>query len=309
MMYKWKASLFTFLLVGALGLVFLITSSVQAAPPAGTISYWKLDEDVAGVPGVADAYEDVIDAPNGNNGEVPAAPKTAPTPNPVGIVGGAQDFDGVANAINVPDPIAGSFDFLITDAFTIECWMKSSTALGAGTENQVLVGRDDTAGSTQWWLGIQGGVGANPGNVSFILLDEDGQVEILRPTAPAPVLINDGVWHHIVGVYDGTGANGIARLYVDGNLVFEKTPTVFTGDFVAVGGPDLNMGWLNPVFQYEGALDEVAIYNRALTPTEIDQHYDNGLAGHGIDYVAPDDDDNGGGGGGGGGCFIGTMAK
>ena len=67
-----------------------------------------------------------------------------------------------------------------------------------------------------------------------------------------------------------------------------------------------------PVGYYlEGMLDEAALYNRALTAAEIQQHYNNGVAGRGIDYVAPGngDDDNGGGGGGGGGCFIATTAR
>ena len=48
MMYKSRTGLFTLLLVGALGLVFLTTSSVPAAAPVDTISYWKLDETTPG---------------------------------------------------------------------------------------------------------------------------------------------------------------------------------------------------------------------------------------------------------------------
>ncbi len=311
MMHKWRASFFTLLLVGALGLIFLTTGLAFAAPPAGTISYWKLDETVAGVPGVADAYEDVVNAPNGNNGQVPLA-KTAPAPNPAGRVGGAQDFDGVDNAIDVPDPMDDSFDFALTDSFTIECWMKSAKVFVDGDIlPHVIVGRDDffTSGM-QWWLGMeQFGGTTTPGNVTFYLRDTDGKDQTLVPAVAVP--INDDKWYHLVGIYDGT--NDAVYLYVNGVKVAEKlTPTGFTGDFVAAAGADLNLGWLDIVgeYHYEGALDEVALYNRALTPTEIDQHYDDGLAGHGIDYVAPDDDGNGGGGGGGSsGCFIATTAK
>jgi hypothetical protein len=313
MMHKRRASLFTLLLVGALGLIFLTTGLAFAAPPAGTISYWKLDEAIAGISGAADAYEDVVNAPTGNNGEVPLG-DTAPLPNPTGIVGGAQDFDDATDAINVPDPGDGSFDFAAIESFTIECWMKSGTPLGDGTSSQVLVGRN--AWPVQWWLGMQGGVGDNPGNVSFVLFDSLGNFQALRPTTPV-VPLNDNFWHHVVGVYNG--ATDTVSLYVDGDTtpVVTINGTGLTGGFTAAAVAELNLGWLDsgPGFHYEGTLDEVAFYSRALTPTEIKEHYDNGLAGHGIDYEAPpdppddDDDDDGGGGGGGGGCFISTIAE
>lgn len=313
MMHKSRASLFTFLLAGALGLIFLTTGLAFAAPPAGTISYWKLDETVAGAPGDADAYEDVVNAPTGNNGEVPLA-ETAPLPNPAGIVGAAQDFDGVADAIDVPDPIDGSFDFALTDSFTIECWMKSTKAFALGDENQVIVGREDYhAPGMQWWLGMeQFGGATTPGNVTFVLIDTDHVEKVLRPD-PVAVPINDGSWYHLVAIYDGT--NDAVYLYVNGVKVDEElAPTGFSGNFAAPAGANLNLGWLDvgPAYHYEGTLDEVALYSRALTPTEIDQHHTNGLAGHGIDYEAPpddDDDDGGGGGSGSSGCFIATTAK
>ena len=307
MMHKSRASLFTLLLVGALGLIFLTTGLAFAAPPAGTISYWKLDEIVAGVPGVADAYEDVINAPDGNNGEVPAAPKTAPLPNLAGIVGGAQDFDGVADAIDVPDPVDGSFDFALADSFTIECWIKSAKVFGGADISQVFVGRDDFfVSGMQWWLGMEGDGGPTaPGNVTFFLIDTDGVDTTLAPAVP--VLINDDAWYHVVAIYDG----GAVSLYVNGVKVDEDLATVFTGDFAAPGGADLNLGWLNIVgdYHYAGTLDEVALYSRALTLAEIIEHYTNGLAGNGVDYVAPvvPATPSSGGGGGGGGCFIGTT--
>ena len=296
MMHKWRASFFSLLLVGALGLIFLTTGLAFAAAPVDTISYWKLDEDPAPL-----EYVDSV----GTNNALPGV--AAPAPNTDGIVGGAQDFDGAATQINVTDPVDGSFDFALTDSFTIECWMKSDKVFGLGDENQVLVGRDDfVASNMQWWLGMEGfGGPTTPGNVTFYLTDTAADEAVVVSAVP----VNDDKWYHLVGIYDGTVS--ALYLYVNGVKVDEELAPVFNGDFVVpAGGADLNLGWLDlaPGYYYEGTLDEVAFYSRALTPTEIQEHYDNGRAGHGIDYVAPDTKKKGGGGGG-GGCFITTSAE
>ena len=299
MMEKSKVSLFALVVLSVVGLVFLMTNWANAAAPAGTISYWKLDETPAPL--------EYVDSVGTNDGE-PGA--TAPVPNPIGIVGGAQQFDGADTQINVPDPGDGSFDFGVNDSFTIECWMNSTKNFDdAGDINQVIVGRDDlVASNMQWWLGMEGFAGANAGNVIFYVQDNSSNWQMLNPTNPAPVPINNGIWHHLVGIYNGTDDS--VSLYVDKVKVAEVTPTGLAGGFTAAGA-DLNLGWLDlaPGFSYEGTLDEVAFYSRVLTPDEIKDHYDNGLAGHGVDYVAPTPTPKSGGGGGGGGCFIGTIAE
>ena len=66
-------------------------------------------------------------------------------------------------------------------------------------------------------------------------------------------------------------------------------PLSYTGDFSATD-KDINLGWLDsgPGYYYEGTLDEVALYSRALTPGEIQQHYFTGLSGQGIDDLLTD---------------------
>ena len=66
-------------------------------------------------------------------------------------------------------------------------------------------------------------------------------------------------------------------------------------------------------FVFDGAIDEVSLYDSALTQTDVDAHYAAGLAGEGIDTLVtvtptpPPKKSSGGGGG--GGCFITTMAE
>ena len=180
--------------------------------------------------------------------------------------------------------------------------MKSTTAFVV-VRNQVIVGRDDFAApGMQWWLGME----PTAGNVTFSLIDTDQEEEVLSAAVP----INDGIWHHLVAIYDGTIP--AVYLYVDKVKVDEElAPLSYTGDFSATD-KDINLGWLDSGtgYYYEGTLDEVALYSRALTSDEIEDHYDNGLAGNGIDYVAPPTTSKkSGGGGGSSGCFIATTAE
>ena len=69
------------------------------------------------------------------------------------------------------------------------------------------------------------------------------------------------------------------RLYVNGNLVDFTEDT--TGDFDSTS--ELNLGWLDGGFYFDGTLDEVAIYGRALSDAEVVQHYYAGLKGSGIE--------------------------
>ena len=85
-----------------------------------------------------------------------------------------------------------------------------------------------------------------------------------------PVIKNQ--WAHIVGVYDGTSL----IFYVNG----VATATVSAAGYLANGANDLyigadpSTGWGN----WEGYLDEVAIYTNALTFTQVTNHYAVGLA-------------------------------
>jgi len=85
-----------------------------------------------------------------------------------------------------------------------------------------------------------------------------------------PELVRDGSWHHLVGVNDGTDL----LLYVDGEL--DNTNPGAGGKIKGDEGATLNIGRRVEEagdYLFNGCIDEVAIYSRALTPEEIKQHY------------------------------------
>lgn len=91
-------------------------------------------------------------------------------------------------------------------------------------------------------------------------------------TADSSVAVNDGKWHHLVATYDGT----TMRIYVDG--VQTGSSTDFSGNLPSVAG-DLHIGAdyeSTPGNFFNGSLDDVRVYDRVLSATEIKQLYNMG---------------------------------
>ena len=83
---------------------------------------------------------------------------------------------------------------------------------------------------------------------------------------------NDGNWHFCVLTVSGSGTTYTATLYIDGTSVTTNTSSSISGNFTTTSfiiGDGL----------YSGSIDEVGIWSRALTSTEVSQLYNfnNGL--------------------------------
>ncbi len=252
----------------------VILSSVDNICPAYMTAYWKLDEG-----NTPPSYEDFYSAHDGQyTGQYP----TSLSP---GRVKDAQTFDGANTGINI-EAIPGdeSFNWAKDDSFSIELWMKGvpgETCLGDGPpydndDNEVIIGRDDHSNSKlHWWLGCRHETGV-------ALFDLSDIKSNFAPTLISSSPINDGEWHYLVAVRDGT--NKINRLYVDGTEVASTTYSYSAG--FGSDSAALNIGWLNLSggFHFEGDIDEVAVYNKVLSTSEIDEHYNDGLGDAAPDY-------------------------
>jgi hypothetical protein len=114
-----------------------------------------------------------------------------------------------------------------------------------------------------------------------------------------PWMQQANVWHHVVGVFDGA----TIRLYVDGVDVMDPVAVpapldVRRGDFFLCQGGSSNPA---PVYPWLGAIDEIAVWKRALSPAEIRGLYARGAgrlavqvrgcedpACEGVPFVGPD---------------------
>jgi uncharacterized repeat protein (TIGR01451 family) len=226
--------------------------------PLDMVAYWRLDED-----GVT-TYDDFYDGHDG------VCAGDCPTPS-VGRVNGGQAFNGSSTGIDVASvPGDDSFNWGEHDSFSIEFWMQAASPGACSGDNEVIVGREDSSASKlHWWVGCWDG-----GEAAFYLRDRDGAyVKLVGNTDLA-----DGVWHHVVAVRDASTSPSAILLYVDG-IPEDAATKSLNGGF----GPStaaLNIGWFHwsHGYHFEGILDEMAIYDRALSAGEIWQHHNEGLA-------------------------------
>ncbi|HTB85183.1 MAG TPA: DUF2341 domain-containing protein [Candidatus Sulfotelmatobacter sp.] len=88
---------------------------------------------------------------------------------------------------------------------------------------------------------------------------------------------NDGLWHHVVGVCDEV--NGHVYLYMDGALLASNSIPAGSGLLasttpLSIGARQSgNFSGTNYDFQFYGSVDDVAIYNYALSSTQVQTHY------------------------------------
>jgi len=96
--------------------------------------------------------------------------------------------------------------------------------------------------------------------------------------AAATTDVGDDMWHFLVGVRDRTGS-GKFKFYVDGVLDAEGQAT-HQGDIVASTGNayyTLGSHCAKTMGYFEGYIDEVMVFDKALSPTEVEYLYENGM--------------------------------
>lgn len=237
---------------------FIIRVTEGTLCPDPMIAYWKLNEDSGST------YQDFYD---GHDGVCAGSCPTAA----MGSVEGGQEFDGSTTGIDVPADT--DFDWGAQDSFSIEFWMKADGANSCSRSNEIIVGRNDKDrpdDGLQWWVGVGCYAG---GRAAFILRDEDG---ITTGEVVGTTVVTDAVWHHVVAVRDAdTGRN---RLYVDGKEEGSVEANYVSGFDSTTDA--LNIGWLNRYqgYHFDGIVDEVALYDRALSTEEVEHHYNEGDA-------------------------------
>ena len=208
-------------------------------PASGLVSAWGFNESAG-----------TTAADGSGNGRVGTVRQAVWTPN--GKYGGALSFDGINDWVTVADH--ASLD--LTTSMTLEAWVKP----GAMSGWETILMKERGAGDYSYALyahdgaPLDGGAPVPSGNVKA-----GGAFQTLRGTIQLPA----GNWSHVAMTYDGT----TQRLFVNGVEVASRPQTgpmaVGAGAF-RVGG---NNSWTGEFFQ--GDIDEVRVYNRALSQPEI----------------------------------------
>ena len=157
--------------------------------------------------------------------------------------GAALHFDGLNDFVSITHNPS-----LSLISFTVEAWVKSTSSKAYGRLVTKPVG-----GGQNFSLVIHNGY-------PHIRFDSNVGIQ-----AQGATLINDGLWHHLAGVYDQSG--GTLKIYVDGILA----ATTLTSAIPITGAEPLNLGRYDAFYgdYYQSTLDEVRVWNIARSQAQI----------------------------------------
>ncbi|MFC2073561.1 LamG-like jellyroll fold domain-containing protein, partial [Campylobacterota bacterium] len=180
----------------------------------------------------------------------------------IGKTGNAQEFNGIDEKIDVTD--TATFDWAVTDSFTIEFWMKANPS--ADNTWEVMIGRkgSGTSDNDRWYVGIN----RDSGKITYGLGNSNGEND--EGIGDSVVDGSNGIdWNHIAYVV----TSDKILLYVNGVVDINRTRTY--PDTEHIQGTPVNIGYLNlgNGFEYTGLLDEVDVYDDALSAAQIKKHY------------------------------------
>ena len=219
----------------------------------GALGYWQLSETNGNV-----AYDYLT----GNHGTyTPTVLLGQPGYNLLDTHKSAR-FGMLAASGSCVTNIAVDFATSGNAAFSIEAWVKG----GAQITDAGLVTKGYGNGGEQFNLDCGGG---NHG-FRFFVRDASGEARVASSS-----VVPNNQWRHLVGVCDQ--ANGSVRLYVDGVNVAQTTITPNSGilssaSSVSIGSRQAGFGTAYNN-QFAGHMEEVAIYGYALSPTQVQAHY------------------------------------
>ncbi len=240
------------------------------------VSFWPLNETNnpnSGVSGLA-----ANDLWGGNNGIYTNADLAQPGFNPTidtngtaVLFGSAATWDsdvyGIPTAVDFSAPNGASGNF------SVEAWVQ-------GTQQQTLdaglVSKGYGGGGEQWDMDCGSSPASySPHNFRFFVRDASGVVHGINSV----VNPNDGLWHHLAGVCNET--NGEVIFYIDGLPVGTSAITPGSGVLAStrsmlIGSRPSNSTTNSNDAEFAGNIQDVAVYNYALSPAQVLNHYNSG---------------------------------
>jgi hypothetical protein len=183
---------------------------------------------------------------NGNTGTINGATWTA------GRYGNGLLFDGLTALVT----ISNSASLQLTNGMTLEAWVNPSSVTNAWQD--ILY-----KGNDNYYLEASSPIGGQPGV---------GET-FNTPPVYGPAILTVNTWTHLAATYDGA----TLQLYVNGVQVASQAQS---GPIAASDSP-LQIGGDNIYGQYfQGVIDEVRVYNRALSASEIAMDMNTPVASH-----------------------------
>lgn len=171
-----------------------------------------------------------------------------------GVYGKAFDFNGSSRVTLLNE---STFDYEHTNAFSITFWMKNSQASGA---DRVFVAKNSDINTAAGFAVFQESAAAK---TRFRLRDTTTNYDVDSTSA-----LNDGSWHFIAATFSGNSNRSGMKLYVDG--VLNATGTTLTISTSILNNIPVTIGAESDGgAPLTGQIDDVRIYNKELSATEV----------------------------------------
>ena len=225
----------------------------QAVLKSKPIAYWKFEE-MAG-------FEAIDQQQNQHGTYEPGSARYLPGPQGTGLSTGlrgnrAVHFAGGRMKSQCPD---------LGNVYSVECWFWNGLPHDARAVTGYFFsrGKDGDTTSAGDHLGIGGtNKGAEAGKLIFFNGNQSGQLLVAKTTLKLKT------WNHVVLVRQGKKV----AVYLNGQPTADISGEAETT--LPANVPDIFVGGRNDRFAgFEGKVDEVSLYDRALSPAEIEEHY------------------------------------
>ena len=217
---------------------------------SGLVSYWKLD-DASGT-----SAADSVGSHTGTWSGTLGSQWTT------GKINGGGNFNGFNNFINLGASNAWSF----TSAMTLAAWIKTTN-----THEQRVIVFQRTAGSTAFGLDIgddASGSDVNDGKAGGRYRTTGSGAGL----AKSNVVVSDGNWHFLVMIINAT----TGTFYIDGVSAASVSDVSDAGTFSLTTDLATIGSFTSGLFFLSGSIDEVGIWNRALSASEVATLYNAG---------------------------------
>ena len=220
------------------------SSTQSATTDSGTdpnlIGWWKLDE-TSGTTASDDGAGE-------NDGTVSGATWSS------GYINNALSFDGSDDVVNVTS--ASAIEDLPPGDFTVCFWMNWD--LDPNESADTVLGKYASGG---WYLYL------NQANKRIAVAVKYDTTTSAARSENNTILVD--TWQHVAVVF--SSSSKLATIYLDGTETTYGTRTAGVGNYKTDVGTALQFGradWAG--FYYRGKLDDIRLYNRALSSTEVD---------------------------------------
>jgi VCBS repeat-containing protein len=246
--------------------------------PANLFSYWKLDDEVGAAPDSAKDFINGYSAKNTTGTTISAVTGRVDQGLDLVRANKSQQYLTVADQ--------NQYEYNRASDFSFSLWFKHS---GAWDEDEVFIARGEGDYGARFVFGIDVSDDKTEGKLIFRLRDNKKLLaaDSTEWAVMSTATITNDVWHQAVCVFDGlgrAGSDGIMRVYLD-KVKTEWQYAYYPPEYdFSMTNKDLTIGWFDNftpaiAFAFNGAMDEVGIWNKALSDADVTSLYNKGVAG------------------------------